>query len=157
VIPAATASIQDADTRSAQHRARADSAGSVAPKSLSLQPFPAWIRRQSHANVDAHAPAFAAGAARASLDAMVRAEPPWRGVWAQRLALRAAAACLSREGRRGEEASLRDAHALVPNYAAAGANTSLRRRRSGKANMVSAAASTHSAAIRYRAGVVLPL
>ena len=59
MIPVATASIQDADTRSAQQRARADSAGSVAPKSLSLQPFPTWICRQSHANVDAHAAARA--------------------------------------------------------------------------------------------------
>src|SRR3954447_20226156 len=43
----------------------------------------------------------------------MRAEPSWRGVWAKRLALRAAAACLSEEGRRGEEASLRDAHMLA--------------------------------------------
>ena len=113
VIPAAEAPTSDAAARPARGRARADSAGNVSAKPLSLLPFPAWIRRRSEATPDAHAAAFAAGAALAGLDAVVRAEPPWRGVWAQRLALRAAAACLSREGRRGEEAALRDAHALA--------------------------------------------
>jgi len=109
VIPAAKAPTADDAARPTRGRARADGAG----KSLSLLPFPAWIRRRSEAIPEAHAAAFAAGAALAGLDAVVRAEPPWRGVWAQRLALRAAAACLSREGRRGEEAALRDAHALA--------------------------------------------
>jgi hypothetical protein len=56
--------------------------------------------------------AFAAGAALAALDALVREEAPFAGVWRRRLALKAAA--LSLDGRVGDEASLRDAFALTP-------------------------------------------
>jgi hypothetical protein len=56
--------------------------------------------------------AFLAGAGLALLDARVRAEPPFTGVWRQRLALEAAAAS-ARILRRGEdEAMLRDAFYL---------------------------------------------
>ena len=53
--------------------------------------------------------AFLAGAALARLDAIVRENPPWAGVWRQRLALGAAAASVRRAGRSEDEAALRDA------------------------------------------------
>jgi len=53
--------------------------------------------------------AFAAGAGLAALDAIVRAEPAFAGVWRQRQALAAAAATLRLMGRREDEAALRDA------------------------------------------------
>ncbi len=52
--------------------------------------------------------AFLAGAALARLDAVVRENPPWAGVFRRRLALSAAAASVARAGRTEDEARLRD-------------------------------------------------
>jgi hypothetical protein len=77
-------------------------------------PLPGWAR--SEASTSAQPPvtdadtgaAFQAGAALAMLDARVRADVPFAGVWRRRLALKAAAAS-ARIARRGEdEATLRD-------------------------------------------------
>ena len=69
--------------------------------------FPAWARPGKPPQSEAEA-AFFAGAALARLDAIVRENPPWAGVWRQRLALRAAVACVSRAGRAEGEGALRD-------------------------------------------------
>jgi hypothetical protein len=72
-----------------------------------LPPVPGWLRRDPP--TDAAEAAFRAGAALAVLDARVRADAPFAGVWRRRLALTAAAAS-TRQIRRGEEeAQLRDA------------------------------------------------
>jgi hypothetical protein len=99
----------------------------LAPQQFSPLPqLPGWARRNSLAEPGettpkttseapyeaAHEAAFRAGAALALLDARVRAEAPFAGVWRQRLALKAAAAS-ARILRRGEdEAMLRDAFYL---------------------------------------------
>ena len=57
--------------------------------------------------------AFAAGAALAALDVVVRREAAFAGAWRRRLALQAAAAGLAAGGRSADEASLRDALALT--------------------------------------------
>jgi hypothetical protein len=76
-----------------------------------LPPLPGWARIEppvTDTDADSGA-AFQAGAALAMLDARVRADVPFAGVWRRRLALKAAAAS-ARIARRGEdEASLRDA------------------------------------------------
>ena len=57
--------------------------------------------------------AFAAGAALAALDALVRAEPPFAALWRRRLALDAACASLQATGRPADKATLRDALAFT--------------------------------------------
>ena len=74
--------------------------------------LPAWARGKNPPQTEAEA-AFLAGAALALLDAIVRTEPLWFGVWRQRLALRAAVASVARSGRREGEAALRDAFHLT--------------------------------------------
>ena len=102
------------EKRSRSRSGRGAQTGGAAPTVAPLRPLPRWIRQQSQRDLNVADAAFAAGATLAALDAVVRADPPWHGVWAQRLALRAAAACWSRTGGRGgEEASLRDAHSLA--------------------------------------------
>ncbi|WP_284316801.1 DUF1403 family protein, partial [Labrys miyagiensis] len=78
------------------------------PPPALLRPVPAWARVKTapQSAIDA---TFAAGAALAALDAIVRAEPAFAGVWRQRLALPAAAATARLIGRREDEAALRDA------------------------------------------------
>lgn len=73
-----------------------------------LRPVPAWARVKK-APASATDAAFSAGAALGALDALVRAEPGFAGVWRQRLALSAAAATARLVGRREDEAALRDA------------------------------------------------
>lgn len=86
-------------------------------------PIPSWLRRavtdaQNLASKDI-APnaledvALVAGAAIAALDAIVRREERWAGVWRQRLALTAAALTAKQGGRVGDEAALRDALLLT--------------------------------------------
>jgi len=92
--------------------ARADSSGipgrhSPSPAAAAAA-FPAWARPGKPAGSEAEA-AFHAGAALARLDAIVREYPPWAGAFRQRLALRAAAACVARSGRAEDEGALRDA------------------------------------------------
>jgi len=92
--------------------ARADSQGIQSLPARSPPPFPAWARPVNTPESDAEA-AFLAGAALARLDAIVRENPAWAGVWRQRLGLSAAAASARRAGRTEDEASLRDAFHLT--------------------------------------------
>jgi len=91
---------------------RADSPGIQAIAAPATGPLPAWARSQNPPDTEAEA-AFLAGAALARLDAIVRADPPWCGVWRRRLALTAAAASVARAGRGEGEAALRDAFHLT--------------------------------------------
>src|SRR5271166_3294461 len=88
--------------------ARADSLPTPAPSTAAPAAFPAWARAANAPESEAEA-AFLAGAALARLDAIVRQNPPWAGVWRRRLALSAAAANVRRAGRTEDEAALRDA------------------------------------------------
>src|SRR5271166_3163691 len=89
----------------------ADSQGIQSLPAASPPPFPAWARALNAPETEAEA-AFLAGAALARLDAIVRQNPPWAGVWRRRLALCAAAASVRRAGRTEDEAALRDAFHL---------------------------------------------
>ena len=91
--------------------ARADSQAIQSLPAASPPPFPAWARAVNAPETEAEA-AFLAGAALARLDAIVRENPPWAGVFRQRLALSAAAANVRRAGRTEDEAALRDAFHL---------------------------------------------
>ncbi len=64
--------------------------------------------------MDAREPAFFAGASLALLDASLRENPPFAGALRQRLALRAAAACVKMARLREDAAALRDAEHLAP-------------------------------------------
>ena len=90
---------------------RADSQGTPGPSAASPAAFPAWARAANAPESEAEA-AFLAGAALARLDAIVRENPPWAGVWRRRLALGAAAGSALRAGRTEDEAALRDAFHL---------------------------------------------
>ena len=87
--------------------ARADLQGIQGLPPASARPFPGWARPVHAPETEAEA-AFLAGAALAHLDAIVRENPPWAGVFRQRLALSAAAASVARAGRAENEAALRD-------------------------------------------------
>jgi hypothetical protein len=78
---------------------------------IRLPPLPSWARPKSETfeSVDA---SFLAGAGLAALDACVRANAPFAGLWRNRLALRAAAAHARLVGRRESESELRDGFAL---------------------------------------------
>jgi hypothetical protein len=77
-----------------------------------LSAFPAWARGNNPPECAAEA-AYLAGAALARLDAALRENPPWAGVWRRRLALGAAAMSVLRAGRSEDEAGLRDAFHLT--------------------------------------------
>jgi Protein of unknown function (DUF1403) len=77
------------------------------PSTTTLCPVPAWGRVKNAPASDADA-AFAAGVGLATVDAVVRAEPVFAGVWRQRIALASAAATLRLTGRREDSAALRD-------------------------------------------------
>jgi hypothetical protein len=87
---------------------RADSLWVPGLAATSPSPFPGWARPKNPPESDAEA-AFLAGAALARLDLCLRENPPWAGAFRQRLALRAAAACVARSGRGEDETALRDA------------------------------------------------
>ena len=89
----------------------ADSQAIQSLPAASPPPFPAWARAVNAPETEAEA-AFFAGAALSRLDAIVRENPPWSGVWRRRLALSAAAANVRRAGRTEDEAALRDAFHL---------------------------------------------
>jgi hypothetical protein len=79
---------------------------------------PTWLRRavpdaQSLASKDVEDVALITGAAIGALDAMVRRQECWAGVWRQRLALSAAAVTAKQAGRVEDEAALRDAVLLT--------------------------------------------
>ncbi len=92
--------------------ARGDSLGISGPSAASPATFPAWARAANAPESEAEA-AFLAGAALSRLDAVVKENPPWAGVWRKRLALSAAAANVRRAGRTEDEAALRDAFHLT--------------------------------------------
>ena len=92
--------------------ARGDLQGIQSLPAASPPPLPAWARAVNAAETEAEA-AFLAGAALARLDAIVSENPPWAGVWRQRLGLSAAAASARRAGRTEDEAALRDAFHLT--------------------------------------------
>lgn len=75
--------------------------------------LPAWARSRGPITDPVEA-AFLAGAALNCLDNLVRADPPWAGVWRARLALSCAAAAVRHVGRVEDEAALRDAWMLRP-------------------------------------------
>ncbi len=77
------------------------------------QMFPSWARIDENA-VRAGDPAFFAGAGLALLDHFLAASPPFAGALRQRLALRAAAACVKMARLREDAAGLRDAEHLAP-------------------------------------------
>lgn len=89
--------------------ARITTSAILAP--VSAHPFPVWARPAVLPEQDLDA-AFLAGAGLATLDALVRKDQPWGGVWRQRLALTAAAASVRAAGRAENEAGLRDAYYL---------------------------------------------
>jgi hypothetical protein len=86
---------------------------------IASRPLPGWARPKAETfeSVDA---AFLAGAGLAALDACVRAEAPFAGLWRNRLALRAAVAHARLAGRREGEGELRDGLALGASDAASG-------------------------------------
>ena len=75
--------------------------------------FPRWARIGENA-VRAGDPVFFAGAGLALLDHFLAASPPFAGALRQRLALRAAAACVKMARLREDAAGLRDAEHLAP-------------------------------------------
>src|SRR5271165_7563633 len=89
----------------------ADSLGISGPLNDSPAAFPAWARAADAPETEAEA-AFLAGAALSRIDAVVRENSPWAGVFRRRLALSAAAASVLRAGRGEDEAALRDAFHL---------------------------------------------
>ncbi len=89
----------------------ADSLSPPGPSTAAPAAFPAWARAGNAPESDAEA-AFLAGAALSRLDAIVKENPPWAGVFRRRLALGAAAAGVLRAGRAEDEAGLRDAFHL---------------------------------------------
>ncbi len=91
---------------------RADSPGTQSLPTASPGAFPAWARGKNPPESAAEA-AFLAGAALFRLDAVVRENPPWAGVFRRRLGLSAAAASVLRAGRAEDEARLRDAFHLA--------------------------------------------
>src|SRR5271166_1959035 len=99
--------------------ARGDSLGFSGLSAASPAAVPAWARAANAPENEAE-PAFLAGAALSRLDAVVRENPPWAGVFRRRLALSAAAASVARAGRPEDEAALRDAFHLTRPGADAG-------------------------------------
>src|SRR5271165_5410732 len=92
--------------------ARGDSLGFSGLSAASPAAFPAWARPKNPPESEAEA-AFLAGGALSPLDAVVRQNLPWAGVFRQRLALGAAAMSVLRAGRAEDEARLRDAFHLT--------------------------------------------
>lgn len=83
-----------------------------------VAPVPIWLRRavsdaQGVAAQGVEDLALATGAAIGALDAVVRRQERWAGVWRQRLALAAAAVTARQAGRVEDEAALRDALQLT--------------------------------------------
>ena len=77
-----------------------------------MMPVPVWLRKAVHVETLEDL-GFAAGAAVALLDAAVRSQERWAGVWRQRLALSAAATAAKGSGRIENELALRDAVLLT--------------------------------------------
>lgn len=86
-------------------------ASKPSPSPPSPPALPRWVR-QSAGRDDIETALFSAGAALATLDLITRSEDPVGILWRKRLALSAAAAVCQLEGRREDEAQLRDAFGL---------------------------------------------
>src|ERR1700760_4287214 len=86
-------------------------AAATTEKAIRPSPLPAWAR-PAHAYFEQGDSGLFAGAALAALDAIIRSEPVFAGVWRNRLALRAAAATVRMTGRPEDEDALRDARFL---------------------------------------------
>ncbi|RWO62374.1 MAG: DUF1403 family protein [Mesorhizobium sp.] len=84
----------------------------AAPAALTAA-VPSWLRKAVDAVQTVEDAALATGAAIAMLDAVVRREEKWAGVWRQRLALAAAAVAARQAGRTEDEAALRDSLLLT--------------------------------------------
>ena len=93
------------------------SAGTIAPAATAV---PGWLRTAAAQPGTLEDVGFAAGAAVALLDAVVRRQEQSAGVWRQRLALTAAAAAAKASGRAEDEAALRDAVTLTTAHQAKG-------------------------------------
>ncbi len=78
-----------------------------------VAPVPSWLRRAVEEAQTPEDAALAAGVAIGALDAVVRRQERWAGVWRQRLALSAAAATARQAGRADDETALRDAVLLT--------------------------------------------
>ena len=89
-----------------------DLAGSPPDDACSLPVLPRWIRGGGGAETSEDA-VISVGAALAVLDPVARADDPAGSLWRQRLALQAATAVSTLEGRRESAAQLRDALALT--------------------------------------------
>jgi hypothetical protein len=90
---------------------RVTSAPATTPQNQAVERiFPRWARKPQ----DARDPAFFAGAGLALLDAILCENPPFAGALRQRLALRAAAACVTMARLREDASGLRDAEHLAP-------------------------------------------
>jgi hypothetical protein len=76
-------------------------------------PLPAWALTRTAAGGEGDA-AFAAGAALARLDGIVRVQPVWAGCWRSRRALACAAGAVKLLRGREDERALRDAVLLTP-------------------------------------------
>lgn len=83
----------------------------ASPVPLLVPHVPAWAMPRAPV-VDPVEGAFMAGSALNALDNLVKAEPGWSGAWRHRLALKAAAACMTLLGRAEDESALRDAWLL---------------------------------------------
>lgn len=86
---------------------------SVIDLTAPVAPVPSWLRKAVEGPQGLEDAAIAAGAAIGSLDAVVRRQERWAGVWRQRLALAAAATTARQAGRAEDEAALRDAVCLT--------------------------------------------
>jgi hypothetical protein len=87
------------------------SAAAAPEKTVPPRPLPAWARPQG-VRLDPQNIGLFAGATLASLDAIIRSDISFAGVWRHRLALRAAAATVAMVGRAEGEPELRDAWCL---------------------------------------------
>jgi hypothetical protein len=101
-----------------RRRSRRLAAPSIMPTNPLLQQvFPPWARPPNGPAVGVGAgadAAFLAGAGLALLDQILRLDPPFAGALRQRLALRAATACVKMARLREDAAGLRDAEHLAP-------------------------------------------
>jgi len=105
--------------RRADPRAKKSASESITSNLPVERGFPRWARIGENA-VRAGDPAFFAGAGLAFVDHFLAASPPFAGALRQRLALRAAAACVKMARLREDASGLRDAEHL----ASVGAETS---------------------------------
>lgn len=85
---------------------------------MALPVVPVWLRRalgndKALARQDIANIAVLTGAAIGALDALVRFQAPWEGLWRQRLAMAAAEMTVRQVGRTEDEAALRDAVLLT--------------------------------------------